>query len=71
MKDARVRYNPAEKAAIKRHRVRSFCLARRDLPAAKMAACLLDDIDKIAEACKQRGPFVYSVHATRIQKLAL
>lgn len=32
MKDARVRYNPAEKAAIVRHSVRCFSLARRDEP---------------------------------------
>src|SRR5579871_6873488 len=37
MKDARVRYNRAEKLAIVSSSVRCFCLARRDLPADEMA----------------------------------
>jgi hypothetical protein len=71
MKDARVRFNPAEKAAIVEFRVRGFCLARRDLPAAEMAARFLRSMPRIALACEDDGPFVYAVHEKRIERLAL
>lgn len=71
MKDARVRYNAAEKAAIVRHHLRCFCLARRDLGAADMAGRFLDNLKRIERACETPGPFVYAVHAARIEQLAL
>jgi len=37
MKDARIRYNEAEKIAVMRFGVQCFCLSRQDLPAADMA----------------------------------
>jgi hypothetical protein len=36
-----VRYNPAEKDAIRRHAVRCFCLSRQDLTGAEMAGRFL------------------------------
>jgi hypothetical protein len=45
MKDARVRYNPAEKQAVHEHRVRAFCLARQSLAATAMAQLFLDHLD--------------------------
>lgn len=71
MKDARVRYNPAEKAAIVRHNVKCFCLARRDLSAADMADRFLRNLDAIANACAEPGPFIYAVHQNRIEHLLL
>jgi hypothetical protein len=44
LKDGRVRYNEAEKAAIVEFEVRCFCLSRRDLPAAEMAARFLGNL---------------------------
>ena len=37
MKDTCVRYNPAEREAVKASRVRSFCLSNQNLSAADMA----------------------------------
>ncbi|MGH2555334.1 MAG: hypothetical protein ACRDHO_06415 [Actinomycetota bacterium] len=71
MKDDRVRYNVAEKAAIRRHQVRCFCLARQDLAAEEMAARFLQNIDRIEVACGRPGPFVYSVQVNRIMELHL
>ena len=71
MKDGRVRYNPAEKAAIIRHRVRCFCLSRRDLTADAMARRFLQNLDRIADACSTPDPFIYAVHENRIEQLDL
>ena len=71
MKDARVRYNPAEKAAILERQVRCFCLARRDLKADEMAARFLRNLTRIEQACSEDGPFIYAVHETRIEQLQL
>jgi hypothetical protein len=71
MKDGRVRYNSAEKAAINRHRARCFCLARQDLPAAEMAARFLRNLNGITKACAGPGPFLYAVHLNRIERLEL
>ena len=71
MKDTRVRYNAAEKAAILSARVRCFCLARRDLPAFEMASRFLRNLDAITVACGEPGPLLYAVHERRIEQLSL
>lgn len=37
LKDERIRYRPAERAALHRHHVRAFCLTSGNLRAADMA----------------------------------
>jgi hypothetical protein len=71
MKDTRIRYNPAEKAAVAQYRVRCFCLARADLPADEMARRFVVNLGAIVHACGQSGPFVYAVHSNRIERLSL
>lgn len=71
MKDARVRYRPAEKLAIFQSGVRCFCLARQDLPAAEMAQRFLDNLDRIVAACARVGPRLYAVHGDRIVQVEL
>lgn len=71
MKDRRVRYNTAEKAAILDHQVRCFCLARQNLTAADMAERFLTNLDRIAEACAEVGGALYVVHERRIERLDL
>jgi hypothetical protein len=71
MKDARVRYNAAEKLAIVRHHIRCFCLSRQDLAAELMANRFLANLGRIESACADAGPFVYAVHENRIERLAL
>ncbi|MGH9029075.1 MAG: hypothetical protein ACRDV4_05620 [Acidimicrobiales bacterium] len=70
-KDARIRYNRAEKGAIKRFDVRCFCLVRQDLSADEMAGRFVENLDRIAAACGEPGPFLYAVHARRIERVLL
>lgn len=69
MKDARVRYNAAEKLAIVGHVVRCFCLSRQDLAAELMANRFLTNPSRIESACVDTGPFMYAVHENRIEQL--
>jgi hypothetical protein len=71
MKDERIRYTPAEKAAVEQHAVRCFCLTRGNLTGEHMAQRFLDNLDAITAACASEGPFIYAVHATRIVRLPL
>lgn len=71
MKDTRIRYNRAEREAVKAHRVRCFCLANQSLAGDEMAARFLDNLAAIERACEELGPFIYAVHQTRIEKLPI
>jgi hypothetical protein len=71
MKDSRVRYNAAEKAAVIEHKVRCFCLTRGSLTGSEMASRFLSNLARIELACQQSGPFIYAVHENRIERLDL
>ena len=71
MKDARVRYNTAEKLVITRFNVRCFCMSRQDLDAPAVASRFLFNLERIALACAVPGPFLYAVHDRRIDRLPL
>ena len=71
MKDARVRYNVAEREAVKAHRARCFCLSNQGLTGDAMAERFLDNLDAIVAACAGEGPFIYSVHQRRIERLTI
>jgi hypothetical protein len=71
MKDARIRYRSAEKAALVTYAVRCFCLTGGNLTGDEMAACFLDNLDAITTACTEPGPFLYAVQRRRIERLAL
>ncbi len=71
MKDERIRYRPHEREAIEKFRVRSFCLARRSLPAEEMAGRFLRCLPAIARACEEPGPFLYLLYKDRIRKVQL
>jgi len=61
MKDERIRYRPAERAALVDHRVRAFCLTSGNLRAAEMAELYIAVLDKLTAACFAPGPFLYVV----------
>jgi PIN domain-containing protein len=71
MKDARIRYNRAERETVKEHKVQCFCLSSQNLSADDMAARFLANLDAITEACAAPGPFIYAVHANRMEQLAI
>jgi hypothetical protein len=70
-KDARIRRNPAELAAMAAHGTRAFCLTKQDLTAEEMAVRFLDNLDAIEAACVDPGPFVYAVHERRIARVPI
>lgn len=71
MKDTRIRYNLAEREAVKQHAVQAFCLSNQNLPATDMANRFLDNLDAIANATTDPDPFIYAVHETRIERLLI
>lgn len=71
MKDTRIRYNPAERTAVRDHSVRCFCLSSQSLSGEDMAARFLDNIEGITAACHDDGPFIYIVYSTRIERRPL
>lgn len=71
MKDARIRYNQAERETVKEYRVRCFCLSNRNLTGDEMAQRFITNLHRIANACAQPGPFIYAVHKNRIERLPI
>ncbi len=67
MEDKRIRYRRPELDAVKRYRVRCFCLASQDLPAQEMADRFLRCLPAMIEARGDSGPFVYMVYKDRIR----
>ncbi len=70
-KDARVRYNPAEKQAVQEYRVRAFCLARQSLTASAMAQLFLDHIDAMASACQEHNQGLFVVTNAGLRRVTL
>ena len=71
MKDERIRYNEAEKLAVKTHSVRCFCLSGKNLKAADMVAAFLKNIQQITRACQVSGPFIAIVYREGIRQVRL
>jgi hypothetical protein len=71
MKDARIRYRPAERQALITHRVRAFCLTAGNLRAAEMAQSYLSVLPAMATACADVGPFLYVVSSSGLRKVLL
>ncbi len=71
MKDTRIRYNPAERGAVQEHEVQCFCLSSQSLSAKDMASRFLDNLKPITGACGRPGPFIYAVHANRVEQLPI
>jgi len=71
MKDTRIRYNRAEREAVKTHSVRCFCLSSQSLDGEEMAARFLRNLPRITSACRRPGPFIYAVHKNRIERLRI
>ncbi|MGH3109770.1 MAG: hypothetical protein ACRDQT_02485 [Gaiellaceae bacterium] len=68
-KDRRLRYRPAEIAAIRRHNVKAFVLVQGGLRAVDQVARFEANRGAIEAVCDERGPVVYSVYADRIVRI--
>ena len=51
--------------------MKAFCLSSQNLTAKLMAERFLDNLDAITAACAEAGPFIYAVHTSRIEQLAI
>ena len=71
MKDTRIRYNQRERDVVLAYSIRCFCLASLQLKAQEMADRFLSNLNSITRACQEKGPFIYAVHKTRIERLFL
>ena len=68
MKDARIRYRPAELQALADHGVRAFCLTNANLRGAQMAARLVANLARIIRIAEQHtGPYIYGVYADGVR----
>jgi hypothetical protein len=71
MKDERIRYRPAERAAVLSASVQAFCLTNGNLLAARMAEIYLAALDKMELACRAPGPSLYAVSVTGLRRVEL
>ena len=71
MKDERIPYRSAERAALVAHQVQAFCLTGGNLRGAEMAEQYLAVINDLARACEAPGPFLYAVSARGVRRLDL
>lgn len=58
MKDARIRYNRAERETVKKYQVRCFGLSNRNLLGEEMAERFISNLHRITNACVEAGPFI-------------
>lgn len=63
MKDAKIRYRPAELQVIVDHGLRAFCLTNANLRGADMAARFVENLPRILRMAQQPGPYIYGVYA--------
>ena len=71
MKDEKIRYRPAETAALINHQVRAFCLTSGNLRAADMAGLYLNVLGSLVTACGKPGPFLYVVSRSGLRPVDL
>jgi len=68
-KDKNIRWLTDEKDAVIQHKVKCFCLSSGELSAQQMTDRFLTNLEKIALACQEPGPFIYNVYENKIEKL--
>lgn len=69
MKDGRIRRRRPEIEAVRRFKVRCFCLSNGNLSSQEMVDRFTINRHRIEEASSEPGPFIYAVRAADIQKL--
>lgn len=70
-KDERIRYRPAERAAILNHGVRAFYLTSGNLTAAQMAGAYVTNQAAIWSLCSGSGPGLFAVTQTSVREIDL
>jgi hypothetical protein len=70
MKDAKIRYRPAELQVVIDHGLRAFCLTNANLRGFQMAERFVANLARIARVVEeQSGPYIYGVYADAVRLL--
>lgn len=69
MKDAKVRYRPAELQALIDHEVRAFCLTNANLRGAQQAERFVSNLARMTRVAARPGPYIYGVYASGLRPL--
>ena len=70
MKDAKIRYRPAELQVVIDHGLRAFCLTNANLRGVEMAERLVKNLPRIIRvAQKNPGPYIHGVYADAVRPL--
>lgn len=70
-KDAAIRRNDIERAAVANSGARLFCIPRADITADELAHRYLTNLAAIARAAAEPGPYIYGVYPREIKLLPL
>ncbi len=69
MKDAKIRYRPAELEAVRAFGVKAFCVTNANLSGDAQAARLVNNLDRIVRAAATPGPFIFGVYEDAVRRL--
>lgn len=71
MKDEKIRYRPAERAALREHGVRAFCLTSGDLTSLQMADAFIIHRDQVWRSATHDGPALFAVSRGSLRRIDL
>jgi PIN like domain len=69
MKDAKIRYRPAELRVVVDHGLRTFCLTNANLRGAEMAARFVANLPRIVRVAQEPGPYIFGVYADGLRRI--
>ncbi len=61
--------DPAEREALMRAGVRAFCLTNAQLRAEEQTKRFVENINRILQRARKRGPYIYGVYEGRLERL--
>jgi hypothetical protein len=68
MKDAKIRYRPAELQVVIDHGLRAFCLMNANLRGVEMAERFVENLPRITRIANERpGPYIYGVYRDAVR----
>jgi hypothetical protein len=70
MKDAKIRYRPAELQVVIDHDLRAFCLTNANLRGVEMADRFVQNLSRIVRIAREKpGPYIYGVYSDGVRPL--
>lgn len=68
-KDDAIRRRPAELEAFVAAKLRVFCLTTANLNGAAQTARFVDNINRIVQRARSRGPYIYGVYERELRRI--